>query len=349
MNADILSQFTVAPRRPSGSTQLFQWHFEQVLGTALEVQLLADHAGAAEAALSALLAEIDRLERVYSRFLPDSELNCWLATLDQDVPVSAELGGLLERSLDWTARTGGRFHPGAEALGRLWRGAAAGGQTPPAGALSGLVAQLQVPLWSVDPVQGTARHLSPLPISLNAVAKGRIVDLAARAAHAVPGVRAGLVNIGGDLRHFGAQDTRRPLTVAVADPRSRSDNAAPLAHVRIWNQALASSGGGHRGYATPGHWHSHLLDPRTGWPATGTAGASVIAGDAETADVLATALSVLDPAEGLALADSLPRVGCLLVRPDGRTRTNAFWRRHAARTFFHPSRLLRQAATRGQA
>lgn len=342
------TRFSPVQRGAPAPAQFHQWHFERVLGTALEVQLLADHTGAAEAGLNAILAEIERLEQVYSRFLPGSELNRWLATRDQAVPVSTELAGLLARSLGWQARTGSAFHPGAEALGQLWRGAADAGHTPDADALASLVGQLQAPLWSVDLAGPSARHLSPLPLNFNAIAKGRVVDAAVGAAGAVPGVRAGLVNIGGDLRHF-SQAPGRPLAVAVADPRGRTDNAAPLARVRLRGQALASSGGGHRGYATPGGWHSHVLDPRTGWPAGRTAGASVIADDAETADVLATALNVLDPEQGLALVGRLPRVGCLLVRPDGTTLTNSYWRHHAVRTPFRLSGLLRRADTRGQA
>jgi thiamine biosynthesis lipoprotein len=58
--------------------------------------------------------------------------------------------------------------------------------------------------------------------------------------------------------------------------------------------------------------------------------ASVIARDCAEADALSTAFSVLAPEESVALSDSLGGVGCLLVRQDGTTMTNAEWRAHAA-------------------
>jgi thiamine biosynthesis lipoprotein len=74
---------------------------------------------------------------------------------------------------------------------------------------------------------------------------------------------------------------------------------------------------------------SHIVDPRTGQPTERIASASVFAPDCATADALSTAFSVLTPRESVALADSLPDVGCLLVERDGTITTNATWNARA--------------------
>ena len=65
-------------------------HFQGVLGTSLEVQVLACSRADGHRAVQAALDEIDRLERVFSRFDPESELNRWLA--DASLSASPRFG-----------------------------------------------------------------------------------------------------------------------------------------------------------------------------------------------------------------------------------------------------------------
>ena len=297
-------------------------HFERVLGTSLEVRIAAARPERARAAQDVLLGEIDRLEAIFSRFDPASELNRW-QTAAGEVPVSEDLAWLLRAGLRWQALTHGAFHPGADALDQLWRAAAIAGTPPTDDDLARTVALLRAPAYHV--AWGAALAGRPtLPLNFNAIAKGRVVDLACGAARATEGVRAVLVNVGGDLRHLGGAG----VCVAIADPFTDADNAPPLTRVRVAGQGVASSGRARRGYQIGGRRHSHVLDPRTGEPARRVVGASVIAPDCATADVLATAMSVLHPEESLALADALPGVGCLLVTREAGLFSNAYWRRH---------------------
>jgi thiamine biosynthesis lipoprotein len=300
-------------------------HLEGVLGTSLSLRITAASRISALEAERAVLAEIDRLERVYSRFLPDSELNRWQATRGEDVRVSSDLAWLLRHGLTWLARSGGAFHPGADALGALWRDAAAHGCKPDAAALTATLETLRAAPYRVNGL--LARRETTATLNFNAYAKGRIVDCAAHAGLEVAGVNAVLVNIGGEVRHLGAGS----VTAEVSDPASRADNAPRIARVRLNNQGLASSGHAHRGVQVGARWRSHLIDPRNGRPVHRVVGASVIAPDAATADVLATVFTVLEPAESLALADSLEGVGCLIVVPDAQPHKNAVWRTHETR------------------
>ncbi len=294
-------------------------HFERVLGTALEVQILADRREQAGRAETALLTEIDRLELIFSRFLPQSELNRWLGSTGA-VPVSPELGMVLRQALTWTQLSAGAFHPATEALSKLWKEAEVSGRLPD---VLGVLDQMQGALYSVTEEAGhwAATRLSSLPLGFNAFAKGFIADRAAEAAFLVPGARQVLVNIGGDLRVLGPQ----PVQVGIADPGTLADNAAPVSLVRVAGQGAATSGRARRGFTVNGQWHSHVLDPRSGQPAAHIISASVVAPDSASADVLATIFSVLDPPASLRLADSLPDVACLLVGEHGQVFRNARW------------------------
>jgi thiamine biosynthesis lipoprotein len=300
-------------------------HYEGVLGTSLELQVATCMQSSGPASESAALAEIDRLEQIFNIYRPQSEVRRWEETQGQDVRVSPELLQVLAATRAWTERTGGAFHAAAEALTQLWRYHAEHGERVGDGALEIVARELEKPLWQLDEARSTARRLTRLPIALNSVAKGFIIDRAAQAAAQVEGVRAVLVNIGGDLRHVG----EKPVGVAIANPFEDAENAEPVAWAQIAGEGLATSGNYRRGFRVGEEWLSHVLDPRTGRPVEHTVSASVIAPDAMSADILATVFSVLEPPQSVALADSLQGVGVLIIEADGAATSNACWKSHA--------------------
>lgn len=300
----------------------FVFRYEHVLGTSLELRVRAFGEAAARRAEAVALAEVDRLEAILSGWSGTSELARWLATRDADVPVSRELLDVLEASLAWHARTHGAFDPAAQAIVERLRdgsGAETSGDARHA--------EPRAPLWTIDRGAATARRHTALAVSLDAIAKGYIVTRAAARARAVEGIDDVLVNIGGDLQHFG----ERPVSVGIANPSAPYDNAPPVAVVYVRDAALATSGGYRRGILVGGRRRSHIVDPRTGRPAEHVASASVLAPDGATADALSTAFSVMDPSESVALADTLPGVGCLLVEAGGGVTTSAIWNACAVR------------------
>ncbi|MDB4892660.1 MAG: apbE 4, partial [Gemmatimonadetes bacterium] len=227
-------------------------HYEQVLGTSLELQVVATHPDSARRAERAVLVELDRLERILSGWATTSELSRWQETHGENVAVSPELAEVLELAEDWRIWTVGAFNPAAVSLVELL------GDPSQSSAMSDRIRELSEPLWTVDRQHGVACRRTRLRFSLDALAKGYIVDRVAACARAVDGVTQVLVNIGGDLRHHGD----RPLEVGVADPSAPAENAPPIAVVRLRGEALATSGGYRRSFTIAGRTVSHILDPR---------------------------------------------------------------------------------------
>jgi FAD:protein FMN transferase len=326
--------------RPPKRAERHVAFYENVLGTSFELQVVAADRRAATLAESAVLDEVDRLALILSGYRATSELARWLATPEGDIAVSPELEEVLEAAERWRVRTAGAFNPAAVSLVGLLRDApaASGPGAPETDAVRELIDRLNQPLWMVDRRCRTARRLTRLTVSLDALAKGYIVERAAARALDVAGVSQVLVNVGGDLRHHGA----RAVTVAITDPHAPADNADPLAIVRLRDEALATSGGYHRGFVANGRRVSHILDPRTGRPAERIASASVIAPDCATADALSTAFSVMLPRESVALADALPGVGCLIVENDRTVTTSSLWSTRAASPRHEPTHSRQQ-------
>jgi thiamine biosynthesis lipoprotein ApbE len=297
------------------------FNHEQILGTSLELKVIAKSTRTAARAEAAALAEIDRQARILSSYDATSEFSRWFATRDVAVPVSPELFEVLGLFDRWRVRTSGALDASAEAATRVWKTAAARHRLPSEAEVAAAVSSVQQTHWSLRASDRTATHLSDTPLALNSFTKSYILDHAARAALAIDGVSGVVVNIGGDLVVRGDWTE----AVAVANPVNDAENSEPLAHLAVRDRAVATSGSYRRGVEIDGRHYSHIIDPRTGRPAEHIVSATVVASDAATAGALATAFSVLGPDESQALAATMPEVEYLLVERDGGRIQSAAW------------------------
>ncbi len=298
----------------------YTFRLENVLGTSFELHVTSPDAASAEKAEKAVLDEIDRLSAIFNAWSPESEFSRWMGRSGVRQSVSPELFEVLQAAEHWRLKSGGAFNPGAAVLGRLWKSAAERNSVPTAAELSAACEQIRGSEWILDPGSLSASRKGTHPLTLDAIAKGWIVEHAGSAGIREPGVTGLALNLGGDLRVWG--DTIR--SIRIASPLDDSEGAEPMSVVELKDAALATSGGYRRGIRAQGQWRSHIVDPRTGQPATRVLSASVIGTNSATVDALATTFCVLDPAESLQLAASAG-VQCLLVTADGHEIRTAGW------------------------
>ena len=257
----------------------YQYHYEAVLGTSASFRFDTLDAHLAEDACFFALEQIARLESVFSSYSCESTLVQWQGT--QQLP--AILCKVLDSAEHWRVKTGGAFAPGVTHPHACWE------------------------KLSDD----TYRRLDGPAFTLNAIAKGAIVDDAARAVESrYPEITQIVVNIGGDLCVRG----RKPVKAGV---QSSDDSASPLTVIGLCNQAIATSGTARRGL--------HIFDPRTSKSVAHTPLVSVVAPTALLADVLSTACSVLTIQESLDLIASTPEVEVMLLDRDGLNCRSSGW------------------------
>ena len=133
------------------------------------------------------------------------------------------------------------------------------------------------------------------------------------------GLRDYMVEIGGEVRVRGQNPEGEAWRVGVERPTADAAGArAVQAILRVRDVSVATSGDYRNYWERDGVRYSHTIDPRTGRPIQHRlASATVIdARSAALADAWATALNVLGPDEGLALADELGLAAYFLVRTD---------------------------------
>lgn len=296
--------------------------YENVLGTSMELKVLAASDAMSARAEAAVLAEIDREAKILSGYDPQSEFSQWFRTSGEARAVSPELFDVLNRFDLWRTRTNGALDASAESVSRVWKTAAAANRLPTDAEIAGAVTAVRQAHWRLDYAAHTATHLSSSPLVLNSFAKSYIIDRAARAGMAVAGVRGVIVNIGGDLVTRGDWTE----TVAITDPKASADNARPLTRISVKNRAVATSGVYRRGFDINGTHYSHIVDPRTGQPTGHVISATVTAPDAADAGALATAFCVLTPDESEALAATVSGAEFMLVLTDGSRIESRNWR-----------------------
>ncbi len=138
----------------------------------------------------------------------------------------------------------------------------------------------------------------------------------------MPGVRATVVNIGGDLVIRGDWSEH----VDISDPKSDAENSGPIFRLVLRNQTVATSGDYRRGVEIQGQHYSHIVDPRTGMPADEIISSTVVAPTPADAGALATALSVLTPEESERLVAAIHGAEYMLVKKNGEKIMSRGWR-----------------------
>ena len=119
-----------------------------------------------------------------------------------------------------------------------------------------------------------------------------------------------LIDLGGNIGVLGQPPGGRPWTVGIQNPRA--NNLIGLLQFR--GGAIATSGDYDRYFEVDGRRFSHLLDPRTGWPAEDLFAVTVFAPNATAADALSTAAFVLGPEDGMALLSDCQGVEGVMIR-----------------------------------
>lgn len=249
----------------------------------------------AEEALGKAEGVLRAMEARMSRWLADSEISRLnAAEAGRRVPLSPDTLEVLRAAREATARTGGAFDATCGPLVELWRRAGDEGVLPQTSKVQQARAASHWGLFELDP-GGAVKRAADARLDLGGIAKGYAVDRAVEVL-CEAGLDGGLVDVGGDLRCFGRPSAGKRWPVDVQNPFG----PGRLATLEIPASAVATSGNYARYVEIGGRRYSHIIDPRSGRPAQAAAGVTVIAPEAMTADVWATALSVLGP-EGFAL------------------------------------------------
>jgi FAD:protein FMN transferase len=267
------------------------------------------------------LDEVDRVESALTVFRETSDLvRLNRAASDGPAPADPELFGLLRLCRQLHAATGGAFDITTTPLSRCWGFLKREGRLPSPEEMAEARARVGMDRVELDEAARTVRFARPgMELNLGSIGKGyalgRVGTLLKER-----GVGDALVSAGGSsVLALGGDDEGW-----VVDVRSRQVKRDRLARLRLRDAALGTSGAGEQFVEIGGTRYGHVLDPRTGFPASGVLSASVVTGEPALADALSTAFLVAGPDVARRYCDDHPGTLALVTCDDGTERPRVF-------------------------
>jgi thiamine biosynthesis lipoprotein len=288
----------------------------RAMGTDVVLTSYTGDDATAELAFGAAMLEIKRLERLMTDWEwpgqpPSDLLRVNAAAGREPVKVADETFEVIVKALDMSRRSGGAFDITYAVMRGLWKfDQDLEKKIPPPAEVA---RRRRLIGWRdviIDPSAKTVKlRRSGMRIGLGGIAKGYAVDRAAAIL-----LRQGLANFmvqaGGDL-YVSGQKGPSHWMVGVRDPRGQARDV--IAKMPIKDEAFSTAGDYERAFILDGKRYHHIIDPKTGYPATASRGVTILAPNAFLADALDDAVFILGPKKGLALCAQFPDTAAVIV------------------------------------
>ncbi len=302
-----------APPRPRAYTRA-----AHLMGSHFTFTAVSADDSLAWRAIRAGLRETQRIDRLCSYWDSASQvvkINRLAGV--RPVVVDQEVFDLIQRTLKISALSGGAFDISFASGDKIYR----------------FDRQEHASLPDSATVRASVRHIGWQKIRLDPAArsvflpeKGMRINLAGilqgygvRRAQEIMkkmGIAGGLINGSGDVYCWGHQADGTGWRIAIGDPaRPRSVSS----WLTVSDLAVVTAGNYEQYFTVNGRYYGHIINPHTGYPATGLRSVTIVCPDVELADALDDAVFVLGPTDGLALINRLAGVSCTLIDDSGRT------------------------------
>lgn len=309
------------------SNELRKFVAENVLGTSFEMSIAAPAEQAKQAQVK-VLAEIARLQKVFSSYDENSELS-QLNRLakGEGIKLSGDMLALIQACQQWQKAQPKSFSCRLGKVIDMWRLHQQQQKRPVRPEFRAVARAALESSYNLDDLIA-AKVNEDFNWNFGGIAKGYILDQAMVVAkQAASKANAIKIDIGGDAVYWqSSQSKTADWNVGIAIPNAIDDsNDNLLGTVEISTGAIAYSGHSSRTYDIARRSYSHILAPRDGWPTHNPVTAIVKAPDATSADALATAFAVNDVSQSLDWLERHPQYSALLIDSEGRQFASTNW------------------------
>ncbi|ATP55569.1 thiamine biosynthesis protein ApbE [Pedobacter ginsengisoli] len=284
----------------------------KLMGNRFEFTVIAEDEAAGQKAIDAAIAEVRRIEALFSTFRDSSQTSLINQHAGiKPIKVDKEVVSLIQRAIKISDITQGAFDITYGSIDKsLWNFDINMTSLPEVETALQSVSLINYQNVIIDTENSTIMLKNKgMRIGFGGIGKGYAADRAKLVLQNM-GIKAGIVNAAGDLVTWGMQLNDRPWTIGIADPNQSN---LPFSSLNISNMAIATSGN-YEKYATiNGKKYSHTIDPKTGLPVSGIKSVSILCPSAELADALATPVVVMGVEVGLDLINQLQHVACIII------------------------------------
>ena len=287
-----------------------------MLGSPLEMTVVAKDTVDGNYYIDLAIAEVKRVENLISDWIPTTQIS----QVNQNagikaVKVDKEVYELVERAIKVSQITSGAFDISYASMDKIWKFDGSMKVMPTEEAIKKSVSKIGYKNIILDPKEQTIflKNVG-MKLGLGGIGQGYIADKVKELLFS-KGCTSGIVNVSGDINAWGKQPDGKPWTVGIVNPLNKNKifTTFPLE-----NNAVETSGSYEKYVVFNGIRYSHIIDPRTGYPAQGVVSVSVFAKQTEIADALATGIFVLGVDVGLDLVNQLKGIECIIVDDKGK-------------------------------
>lgn len=287
----------------------------KLMGSRFDITVVAKDSIEANGYIDLAVEEISRIERLISSWDENSqtsEINRNAGI--KPIQVDTELFNLIQRSIGISRLTDGAFDISYASMDNIWRFDGSMTVMPSEEHIKTSVDKVGFQNIILDPEKSTVYlKFEGMKIAFGAIGKGYAADRAKDLLMS-KGVTSGIVNASGDMNTWGKQPDGKEWKVAITNPLDKNKVFALLP---ITNGAVVTSGNYEKYVMFNGVRYTHIIDPRSGYPANGIISVTVFAPKAELADALATSVFVLGKEVGLNRIEQLPMVECIIIDDKG--------------------------------
>lgn len=300
----------------NASSQVLRRRTVKLMGSRFDITIVASDSLLAERHIDTVIAEVTRIENLISDWKADSQIsevnrNAGVGP----VRVDPEVFALTERALRLSNLTNGAFDISFAAMDRIWKFDGSMTKIPDPQAVKKSVAKVGYQYIVLDPKQSTIfLTRKGMKIGFGALGEGYATDRC-RDMMLARNVKAGIVNGSGDMSSWGKQPNGRHWTVGITNPLHKD---TIFAVVPLIQSAVVTSGSYEKFVVFNGKRYAHIINPKTGYPATGLSSVTVFGLSAEVANGFSTSMMVLGKEAGLKLIRQYPQYTYILITDDGR-------------------------------
>jgi len=286
------------------------------MGGRFDITIIANDSLLAEQNIDAVIAEITRIENLISDWKSDSQVSAVNQNAGiNPIKVDREVFELAQRAIKLSEITNGGFDVSFAAMDRIWKFDGSMTEMPSAEAIKKSVEKVGYKNIILDSTESTIfLKLKGMKIGFGALGEGYATDKC-RAMMLEKGIKAGIINGSGDMSTWGKQINGDDWKIGITNP---FDPDKLLAVVPLKQGAVTTSGSYEKFVVFDGKRYSHIINPATGYPATGLCSVTVFGPNAETANGLSTSMMVLGQTEGLLLLQKHPDYSCLMITDKGK-------------------------------
>ncbi|NIJ54437.1 FAD:protein FMN transferase [Dyadobacter arcticus] len=291
-----------------------------LMGGRFDITIVAKDSLAAEMNIDTVIAEITRIENLISDWIPASQVSQVNANAGiRPIKVDQEVFELTARAIALSKLTNGAFDISFAAMDRIWKFDGSMTKMPTAAAIRKSVEKVGYQNIILDKEHSTIfLKMIGMKIGFGALGEGYAADQC-REMMLKKGINSGIVNGSGDMSAWGMQPDGSDWIIGINDPVHQGEL---FAVVPLRQGAVVTSGSYEKYVTFNGKRYSHIINPATGYPATGVTSVTVFGPSAEKANGFSTSIMVLGEEAGLKLINRFPEFSCVMITDDGKVFTS---------------------------